>query len=228
MDSGVDFDDPEYGFKEEDKDDRKVLLSAKPSAIPSPNDLSKENNERILHHLADECDGVYGTVASAIAELGIPRLKTTRLVPSYKGQLTLGNPDEYDSAMTIYIERYPRTMIAKPPSATNFALKLDNDSATQSSSAIINGEGDHEPTGDDLTRVKNERRYYIKDANAPEGRRDIEGADLAKGYEYGRTAVHISESDETVTKFESTSGLEIVGFVPRENVGEVTRELSLS
>lgn len=179
----------------------------------------KENNERVLRQLADECDGVCGTLASAIEELGIPRLKATRLVPSYKGRLTLGNPDEYDSAMTIDIERYPRTMVAKTPSAINFALKSENcDASTRSPATMANGNDDQEPTKYDLSMIRNERQYHVIDDKALQGRREVNGEDLAKGYEYGQSVVHLNSSEESVIKFQSVPGLEIVGFVPQQNV----------
>ncbi|RJE17177.1 hypothetical protein PHISCL_10486, partial [Aspergillus sclerotialis] len=54
---GVDFDDPEYGVKEEDKDPQ------------------KGKNECLLRDLAEGCDGVYGTLEQAVAEMDIPRVK---------------------------------------------------------------------------------------------------------------------------------------------------------
>ena len=38
MSSGIDFDDPEYGFKEEDKDPVKVLISAQSLMRSATND----------------------------------------------------------------------------------------------------------------------------------------------------------------------------------------------
>jgi ATP-dependent DNA helicase 2 subunit 2 len=66
--------------------------------------------------------------------------------------------------------------------------------------------------------VRSARTYKINDPSAPGGKRDVDREDLAKGYEYGRTAVHITESDENVTKLETFSGFEIVGFIPNDKV----------
>ena len=211
----------------------------------------------------------------AVEELGIPRLKQTRPVPSYKGQLTLGNPNQYDSAMcidvsvsftTVYgsvfenmnrilvctqglivclhplnyasncsgwmadnflkVERYPRTYVRAPPSASQFVQRLDlsNGHASTQSSATVIPEGDdvhigpsRQPTSN-LTNVRNARTYQVSDEEAPGGKRDVDRDDLAKGYEYGRTAVHISESDENVTKLETHAVFEIIGFIPWANV----------
>lgn len=60
--SGVDFDDPEYGFKEEDKT------------------RVKAQNEATLRALVDKCEnGVFATMAEAIEGVGVPRVKSTKL-----------------------------------------------------------------------------------------------------------------------------------------------------
>ena len=207
---GVDFDDSDYGFKEEDKDP------------------VKRNNEQTLKALTDDCDGVFGTLAQAIEELGIPRLKTTRPVPLYKDQLTLGEPNLYpETAMCIDVERYPRTMIRKPPSASLFVQRSNlshGANSAQSSATILGGDEDHkaasfvsDPNG--LTTVRNSRTYQIADESAPGRKIDVEREELAKGYEYGRTAVAISQSEENITKLETEAMLGIVGFIPWANVG---------
>lgn len=59
---GVDFDDPQYGFKEEDK-----------SQI-------KARNETTLKSLVGKCDnGVFATMAEAVEGVGVPRVKFTKL-----------------------------------------------------------------------------------------------------------------------------------------------------
>lgn len=200
---GVDFDDPEYGFKEE----------AKPS--------QKAENEALLKDLTERCNGVFGTMAQAIKELDIPRLKTTKPVHSYRGTLTLGDPQNYDTALGIDVERYPRTMIAKPPSASAFVLRSDGGEPTQSTGTVVaeNEEDGGAPKNQImLTNVRSAHSYTVLDADAPGGKRDVARDDLAKGYEYGRTVVPISESDENITKLESEAAMEIVGFVPKDKV----------
>ncbi|KAL1971063.1 hypothetical protein VTN77DRAFT_14 [Rasamsonia byssochlamydoides] len=180
---GVDFDDPEYGVKEEDKDPIKA------------------ENEALLRSLVEDCDGVYGTLEQAISELDTPRVKVVRGIPSFKGELRLGNPEEYSSALRIQVERYYRTYVAKPPTASSFVLRSD-----AAAGQDIDGENL-------LTSVRNARTYHVSDESAPGGKRDVEREDLAKGYEYGRTAVHISESDENITKLETNAALEVIGFI---------------
>ncbi|MCJ1284175.1 ATP-dependent DNA helicase II subunit 2 [Xylographa opegraphella] len=204
---GVGFDDAEYGFKEEDKGSEKT------------------KHEAILKTLADSCDGIFGTLAQAIEELGIPRLKMTRPVNSYKGQLTLGDPEHYDTAFSIDVERYPRTMIRRPASASQYVHRTDlsNRRASVSSSTTILPDADapegesSNPNTNGLAAVRNARSYQVEDDTAPGGKRDVTRDELAKGYEYGRTAVHISESDESITNLETAAVLEIVGFIPKDN-----------
>ncbi|KAL8844006.1 MAG: hypothetical protein Q9176_001701 [Flavoplaca citrina] len=199
---GVDFDDAEFGFKEEDKDPQKA------------------KNEQTFAELVESCDGIIGTLQQAVEELGMPRLKTTRPVHSYKGWLTLGNPEEYDSAACIDVERYPRTMVRRPMGASRFVQRQDPaNGSTQSTGTLVN-DGDlamPDTEGNDLAGVKNSRTYQVLDEGAPGGKRNVDRDDLAKGYEYGRTAVHISESDENVTKLETKTSLDIIGFIPWAN-----------
>ncbi|WPG98426.1 Hypothetical protein R9X50_00121600 [Acrodontium crateriforme] len=190
---GVDFDDAEYGFKEENKDP------------------IKSENEDLLKKLCEDCGGIIGTLAQAVDELGIPRIKSTRPVHSYKGYLTLGNPHEYETALAIDVERYPKTMVAKAPTASSFVLRTNASGRTTSS--MTNGGDESQPSNDELAAVTNTRTYQVDDEEAAGGKRDIPFEELSKGYTYGSTAVPISESDQNVTLFETQQGLDIIGFV---------------
>ncbi|RMJ23086.1 hypothetical protein PHISP_06037 [Aspergillus sp. HF37] len=194
---GVDFDDPEYGVKEEDKDPQ------------------KGKNECLLRDLAEGCDGVYGTLEQAVAEMDIPRVKQVRPTPTFKGFLQLGNPEEYDTAARIPVERYFRTYTARAPPASSFALRSDiapgPDEGEPSTAALTDNEPDGE--GGKLTNVRPLRSYQISDESAPGGKVDVEREELAKGYEYGRTAVHISDTDLNITTLETLAAMELVGFV---------------
>lgn len=72
--------------------------------------------------------------------------------------------------------------------------------------------------GSALTNVRNLRTYQITDENAPGGKVDVEREDLAKGYEYGRTAVHISETDENITTLETYAAMDLIGFIQNDKV----------
>ncbi|GAB7339732.1 hypothetical protein MBLNU457_6297t1 [Dothideomycetes sp. NU457] len=191
---GVDFDDQEYGFQESHKNSRKAT------------------NEKALKELAEGCNGVCGTLVQAIEELSIPRIKTVRPITSYKGYLTLGNPEDYDTAMAIDIERYPKVMVAKPPTASSFVIRSDMAPGESTQPSSLPDEGTN---GDGLAGVKNARTYQVPDESAPGGKRDFEAESLAKGYAYGSTAVYISESDRNVTTYETKPGMDIIGFVDR-------------
>ncbi|KAI9689699.1 MAG: ATP-dependent DNA helicase II subunit 2 [Bogoriella megaspora] len=153
-------------------------------------------------------------MAQAVEELSIPRLKTTKPMPLYKGTLTLGNPEDYESALAIDVERYARVMQAKPPTASSFVVKSDlvpGDSSTQSSTTLMNGDSENK---DGLSAVKSTRTYQVKDGNAPGGKRDVDREELARGYAYGAHAVPLGESEQNVTQFETTQSFTIMGFIP--------------
>lgn len=188
---GVDFDDPEYGVKEEDKDSHKAF------------------NENLLRGFAEGCNGVCGTLEEAIAELDTPRIKDVKSMPSFKGMLRLGDPGKYETALQIPVERYFKTYVAHPPSASSFVAR--------SGDAEGQERKDLEPNqGEALTAVRMSRTYQVNDPSAPGGKVDVERDDLAKGYEYGRTAVHISQIDENITRLDTFACLDLIGFVHQE------------
>jgi ATP-dependent DNA helicase 2 subunit 2 len=200
---GVDFDDAEYGFKEESKSTQKA------------------ENEAFLKDLTEKCDGVFGTMAQAVEELDIPRLKLTKPVNSYRGALSLGNPKLYDSAMLIEVERFPRTMVAKAPSASSFVVGTTRAEPTQTSGTITacdEREKENQKGANGLTNVRSTYSYTVPDPDAAGAKKDVPREELAKGYEYGRTVIPISESDENITKLESVAAMEILGFVSKDKV----------
>lgn len=146
-------------------------------------------------------------------------MKEVRPTPSFKGQLTIGDPEKYDATITIDVERYPCTMLAKPPTASSFVVRTDMGGSgmagpsAESSNTIV-GE-DHPMT--DLSAVRNQRAYQVDDLDEPGTKKNVEMDELERGYEYGRTAVHISESDMNVVKLETTQSLSIIGFVATEH-----------
>ncbi|KAK3692529.1 SPOC like C-terminal domain-containing protein [Podospora appendiculata] len=190
---GVDFDDADYGFKEEDK-----------SAV-------KAQNERALGKLVGYCDNaVLGTMAQAVEELATPRIKPVRPFKAYDGPLTLGDPSKYESAVSIHVERYFKTKRAPPPSASTVNMKPE----FGMSQMHLDDDGDVDMGGAEFSGVKQMRTYRVNDPDAPGGKRDVEFEELAKGYQYGRTVVPFSESDFSVTKLETKKDFTILGFVP--------------
>ncbi|KAL8370347.1 hypothetical protein RB595_000634 [Gaeumannomyces hyphopodioides] len=195
---GVDFDDPDYGIKEEDKT------------------RVKTKSEKLLKTLTGNCkDAVFGTMAEAVEELQNPRIKTTRPYKTFDGHLTLGDPKVYgSSALSIRVERYFKTKAAHAVSASTVVVKSED--GTQSTRTARADEDDSVPADDMLAGLQTARNYRIKDESAPGGKRDVEFEGLAKGYEYGRTAIHISESEHNITKLETTKEFTIIGFIPKE------------
>ncbi|KAF4629482.1 hypothetical protein G7Y89_g8662 [Cudoniella acicularis] len=208
---GVDFDDPDFGFKEEDKP------------------AQKRRNEAIFKSLTEKCNNAtFATAAEVVQDLSIPKPKISKPYTTYIGKLSLGDFEKYpETALYIDVKRYFRTKAAKPPSASSFVTRstpTDGESSVQSSNTV---QGDTEmQDAPDLSLVKSAVTYKVNDVSAPGGRRDVERDDLAKGYAYGRTAVHISESDENVTKLETLESFTIIGFIPSDkyepylNMGE--------
>lgn len=178
-----------------------------------------------MKSLTDQCKGsAFGTAAEAIEDTVIPRIKQSRPYKTYTGQLTLGDPEKYVTAMSVDVERYFRTHKAVPASASSYVFKTDLSSGEASASALdsdVTMGGTSGPEGG-LAAVKTARTYKVSDESAPGGKRDVDRDELARGYEYGRTAVHIAESDENVTKLETIQSFEIIGFIPCEKVDHQT------
>ncbi|KAK5990007.1 ATP-dependent DNA helicase II subunit 2 [Cladobotryum mycophilum] len=191
---GVDFDNAEYGFKEEDKT------------------ATKSENEDTLKKLADKCDnGQFASIVEAIEDMETPRAKPVKPYRAYEGFLTLGDPEKSPAAVNILVDRYFKTKVARPLGASTVVVKEDGES-TQT----LEGE---DMDGVEFSAVKQARSYKVNDPDAPGGKRDVEFDSLAKGYEYGRTAVHISESDYNITKLETKKSFKI--YEPFLNMGEV-------
>ncbi|KAK0621247.1 SPOC like C-terminal domain-containing protein [Bombardia bombarda] len=190
---GADFDDAEYGFKEEDKS------------------REKATNEKALEKLVSQCDnGVFGTMAQAVEELSIPRVKPVKPFKAYDSLLTLGDPAKYESsALSISVERYFKTKRAPIPSASTVVVRPEHGGPTQN-----DGDDDVQMGGTEFSGVKHMRTYRINDPDAPGGKRDVDFDELEKGYQYGRTVVPFSESDFSVTKLETKKGFTILGFIP--------------
>jgi len=174
-----------------------------------------------LKSMTDQCkESAFGTAAEAIEDALVPRVKQSRPYKTYTGQLTLGDPEKYMTAMSIDVERYFRTHKAVPVSASSFVIKSDLSNGEASASTLdddVTMSGISGPEGG-LAAVKTARTYKVNDESAPGGKRDVGRDELARGYEYGRTAVHIAESDENVTKLETIQSFTIIGFIPCEKV----------
>ncbi|KKA28187.1 hypothetical protein TD95_003720 [Thielaviopsis punctulata] len=201
---GIDFDDEEFGFKENNKQEFKATLF-------------QAKTEAIFHSLADLANGKCATVAEAISELDIPNVKTPRPYKTYDGLLGLGTPgnaliESAPNNLLIGIERYFRTKSASPMTASTVVVRAGT------------GNGDANVTvleDADIAAVRMARSYTVKDETAPGGEIDVPVDELAKGYEYGRTAVYINQSDENVTTLETKKSFSILGFVEKSHYNTV-------
>jgi ATP-dependent DNA helicase 2 subunit 2 len=170
----------------------------------------------LLKSLTDQCNkGTFATLVEAIDNLGVPEIKSVRPYKAFGGRLALGDYEKYpETALYIDVNRYTKTKKASAPSASSF---VTNKFASNGSSSNTFGDTDM-PDAPDLSAVKSHYLYQVNDPNYPLGKRDVDRDDLAKGYEYGRTAVHISAADENVTKMDTFESFSIIGFVPSESV----------
>lgn len=175
-------------------------------------------NENLLRTLSGKCrESLYGTAEEAIDDLSVPRVKTTKPYVTYPGKLTIGDPMKYpDTAIMIDVERYFRTKMAKPASASSFVSRSAAGPQSAESSMTIGGEKDAEHG---LSAVRTTRTYQVNDGTAPGGKKDVDPDELAKGFAYGRTAVHISEAEQNITRIETSSSFTIIGFIPNDKVG---------
>ncbi|KAL2074790.1 hypothetical protein VTL71DRAFT_8569 [Oculimacula yallundae] len=197
---GIDFDDLDFGFKEEDK-----------TSV-------KKQNEAILEKLVKGCTtGMFATMAEALASLANPSIKVVRPFKQYEGRLGLGDFAKYpESALYIDVQRYSRVKKAAAPSASSFvsaAANSNQDGSAQSSHTVEDIEMTDAPA---LEAVKSSRAYRVNNASGAGGMVDVKREDLAKGYYYGSTAVPFGQDEEDVTKFDSPPGFSIIGFVPND------------
>lgn len=194
---------------------KKISRAQRSAETPNgPKRITKflqEDNEKALRSLVNDCkDGVFANIAEAIDELDTPRIKGVKPYKTYDGPLTLGDPETFPAAMSINVERYFKTHLARPLTASTVVIKSEGAPDAEPTQAT---QGD-EMEGVEFSAVKQARSYKVNDPDAPGGKRDVEFDDLAKGYEYGRTAVHISESEHNITKIDTQKSLSIVGFIP--------------
>lgn len=155
-------------------------------------------------------------MAEAIDGLATREIKLVRPWKSYGGPLTLGDPDKYEGALSIEIERYSKTKRALLPSASSTVQAEGVRPSASQSTATLNSEGGGGAAENE--GVGHSRTYKIEDPEAPGGKRDVDFNGLAKGYQYGSTVVYISESDWNVTKLETSRSLSILGFIPFNRV----------
>lgn len=83
---------------------------------------------------------------------------------------------------------------------------------------ILSSAAEDQPIGD-LSAVRNQRVYQVDNPDETGAKMNVEPGELERGFEYGRTAVHISEAESNIVNLETTQSFELIGFVQEEKVG---------
>jgi len=163
--------------------------------------LTQAKNEKHFRGLVASTEGTFATMAQVIESLAHPRVKEVRPIPSYRGSLTIGG-NGYEDAITIDVERYPRTKKATPVNATKYIPPKDGRSIQTAGSASGTG-------------VALQRTYKIKKGDEEV---EVEKEELSKAFLYGKTIVAFSEGELAFTKLETQAELTIIGFVDKARV----------
>ncbi|CAG8510008.1 7194_t:CDS:10 [Ambispora gerdemannii] len=173
---GAGFDDPDTGFKEQDKS------------------IIKAANEEFLRKFAEDCDGDFFTLSYFLNQLESPQVKSIRLVNLYKGKtLVMGDAENYpDSSLSIPIEIYSRTTIARPKTASKWSVLSEV-------SSIDPAIKTHEKQADEANRV------------------EVPAEDLEKAYTFGRTIVPLISYDQDLLHLTTTASMDILGFIRTED-----------
>ena len=98
-------------------------------------------------------------------------------------------------------------MIARPPTASSYVMRTEAGPSA----------AEDQPVGD-LSAVRKQRVYQVDNPDEVGAKLNVEPEELERGFEYGRTAVHISEAESNIVNLETTQSLELIGFVQEEKV----------
>ncbi|GJE94221.1 ku80-like protein [Phanerochaete sordida] len=196
---GIDFDDEEVDYVEEDKSD------------------IKRENEEFYHSFVDTLDnGVVGNCAVAIEEISRPEAKQTKSQPS-ASVLRLGDAENHpEEAFEINVKICKCTALVRPKSFKKFA-KISEDVEMR------DPDDDEEPTVE-YGQLNREIRYSYDPTERPDDEdaeeddddkkkgepQDVEKEELVRGYKYGTSFVPVPENN--FPKLETKRGMEICGF----------------
>jgi ATP-dependent DNA helicase 2 subunit 2 len=188
---GVDFDDEEVDYFEEDKPEH------------------KRENELKLKEFVDRCeDSVFATYKEARDSLDIPKVKAVNPVRAFQGNLVLSDPEQQppQRVMSIGVEVFPCTRRATAMTASSYAMsKIEP--ATIST-----------PSQNNLQAVKWDRQYYVNDESGIGGKKELDRDTLENGYRYGSEIVYITKEEEEAIMFPTSASLQVIGFVNKKSV----------
>ncbi|KIJ23946.1 hypothetical protein M422DRAFT_275388 [Sphaerobolus stellatus SS14] len=191
---GVDFDDDEMPFREEDKSD------------------VKRENESFYRQFAGALnESVVGTAAFALQECSKPDIKMMKSA-LMKTTLKVGDVEARpEQAIEIHVRTSKCTAISRPPSMKKFAKRQIQPDAM---------DVDEEKT---FTLLDRKTQYYVeKDkgdgdsdfdedkAADEEDEEPVEKENLVRGYKYGASFVPVDEDDQ-FERLEPVKGIEICG-----------------
>ncbi|KZT42746.1 SPOC domain-like protein [Sistotremastrum suecicum HHB10207 ss-3] len=214
---GVDFDDAEFGYKEEDK-------SAK-----------KRRNEKFWATFAESCDAIVGTCAQALQDVTRPTPKETNSAAlNYELRVGAGDHTE-DDWITMPVKVSKATALERPPSMKKFAKRHDK---REGEDGIPD---DVDPNKDDVYGLLKARTDYFMDREPKDGEEavmqikteaeDGEGGEtvknvvpvekekLTRAYKYGATWVDVEDDFERLS---TKKGIDICAFFP---ASKLRREL---
>jgi hypothetical protein len=227
MISGIDFDDDEFPFHEENKSTIKVnflpfILSSQLIL------LSKVENEAFYHKLTSSLNnGLVGTCAFALQEIARPDIKQTK--SALMGTvLRLGDVDvRPEEAIEILVKASKCTALARPKSWKKFGRREKDDDEME-----VDGELEEKSV---FAQLKMRTEYYI-DHSTQEGdeqeKMDVGSGDegeenekniekvekeqLIRGFKYGST--YVPCPDGQFPRLSTRKGIDICGFFHAKNV----------
>ncbi|KAI0035265.1 SPOC like C-terminal domain-containing protein [Vararia minispora EC-137] len=214
---GVDFDDDEIDFHEEDK-----------SHV-------KRTNESFFHTLISSLENapspaILGTLALALQELSRPDIKQTKSL-LLSTTLRIGNPDDAkETSVEIGVKTSKCTAVVRPKSWKKFGKRVpeDSDGKAEQGKAVWAElhpradwvidkseprEGDGDPADDpDAMDVDEEQKPRAdKGKDKAQDIQVVEKENLIRGFRYGAT--HVPCPDGQFPGLETKKGIEICAFI---------------
>ncbi|OCB89228.1 SPOC domain-like protein [Sanghuangporus baumii] len=224
---GTDFDDEEFGFKEEDKSNIKE---------EDKSNIKLENEKffrRFINALNDGL-GMIGTCEEALIDCRRPDVKETKSV-LLGTTLRIGDVDTRDDeAIELPVKMSKCTAIQRPPSMKKFAKRVQADSgeepATQTQESALE-DGDEEKKDvyvqlamhtEYLVSEKEEEEEAEKEETEENLAEKVDKDQLIRGFKYG--ASYAPCPDGQFPRLSTRKGIDICGFFPDHMI---RRELAM-
>jgi ATP-dependent DNA helicase 2 subunit 2 len=244
--SGVDFDDEELPYVEEDKSDVKVGHSFRLVTFfiqiylihQSPFSFSQRANETFYATLTSTLtSGVLGSCALALRETSRPDIKQTK--STLTGTvLRLGDTETREAeALEVLVKSSKCTALSRPKSWKKFAVRTDDPVEEDMGDEEVDGEGGKKVA---YAQLKMRTEYYVdrsedngddededvkmevdEDEDEEKKRKDenlekVEKEQLVRGFKYGTT--YAPCPDGQFPRLNTKKGIDICGFFQAKNV----------